>query len=628
MDLNRRTDIDPDWREKYAELIATPSEAMARLQPGTRVFIGTACGEPVALVNALTERARDLADLELVQVLPFGDAPYAKEEFIHNVRINSFFISDSIREAVQQGWGDYTPISLSDVPKLFRTGRLPIDVAMIQVSPPDERGMCSLGISVDIVKAAAENAVLVIAQVNMNMPRTLGDKGLHVYDMDILVPVDEPLLTIAPAPLDDVTRQIGERIASLVDDGATLEFGIGRIPHAMIEFLKGKKNLGIHTEMLTERIIELVEEGVITGSEKSKDRDKIVASFCIGSPRLYNYIHDNPKFSFRPTEYVNDPFVISQQDQMIAINTAISVDLTGQVCADSIGAKFFSGLGGQMDFNRGATRAINGKAIIALPSTAETKDGRVSRIKAILDPGSGVVTTRGDVHYVVTEYGSAYLHGKSVQERALALITIAHPDYREELLYQAIELKYLRQDLAGVEGKIKVGPPDYRFTYVVNNGTEVTFRPIRPTDAPLVKDLLYQLSEQTLYYRFFTHMKRFPSKQIQDFVYIDNRHDVAIVGVLPEAFGEQIIAVGRYYLNEKTNRAEVAFVVMDDWQNRGIGSYLNRLLIRLAKGQGISGFTAEVLRDNKAMQAVFNKSGERVTSQLNGNVYSYEIDFE
>jgi RimJ/RimL family protein N-acetyltransferase/acyl CoA:acetate/3-ketoacid CoA transferase beta subunit len=499
-------------------------------------------------------------------------------------------------------------------------------VALIQVSPPDDKGRCSLGISVDVVKAAAENAGLVIAQVNDQMPRTCGDEGLHVYDIDILVPLDGPLQEVEPAKTSETTRQIGQHLASLVEDGSTLELGIGEIPQALFEFLRSKKNLGIHTEMFTDEIIDLIEDGIITGSEKTLDRGKIVASFCMGSARLYNYIHGNPKFVFKPTDYVNNPLIIAQQPRMVAINTALQVDLTGQVCADSLGSKFFSGFGGQLDFNRGAAMAKGGKAIIALPATA--MEGKVSRIVSQLSPGAGVVTTRADVHYVVTEYGVAYLHGKNVQERALALISIAHPDSRAQLLREAIELKYVRQDMATIEGKIKVGPPPFRTAHVLADGTEITFRAILPTDAPLVKDLLYQLSEQTIYYRFFTHLKRFPTKQIQDFVYVDSRHDVAIVGTLPDAGGERIVAIGRYYLDEKTNRAEVAFVVADEWQNRGIGTGLHRYLMRIAKGQGISGFRAEVLRDNKAMQAVFNKSGCRVASRMNGNCYSYEIEFD
>ena len=345
----------------------------------------------------------------------------------------------------------------------------------------------------------------------------------------------------------------------------------------------------------------------------------------MGSKKIYDYIDNNPLFSFHPTEYVNDTYVISQQHKQVAINVALEVDLTGQVCADSLGTRFYSGIGGQVDFNRGAARSHEGKAIIAMPSTA--KKGTISRIVSHLSQGAGVVTTRGDVHYVVTEYGVAYLHGKSVQERALALISIAHPDYREQLLKDAIEAKYVRSELADVEGKIHVGPQELKTSFLLDDGTQVGFRPIHPTDQERMRDLFYNLSQQTVYYRFMSRMKRIPQKQIQEFVYIDHRNEVVIVGTLPEASGEEIIAVGGYYLDPHTNRAEVAFVVRDAWQDRGIGTFMMKFLTSIARRNGIAGFTAEVLQENRGMQSVFNKSGLKVKSRLEGGVYSYEMEF-
>ncbi|MDY0001109.1 MAG: GNAT family N-acetyltransferase, partial [Polyangia bacterium] len=400
---------------------------------------------------------------------------------------------------------------------------------------------------------------------------------------------------------------------------------IGRIPHAVLEFLREKKDLGIHTEMLTDPLVDLVESGAITGARKTMDRGKIVASFCLGTRRLYDFIHDNPMFAFRPTEYVNDPYIISRQHKMVAINVALEVDLTGQVCSDSIGSKFFSGIGGQVDFNRGAARSVGGKAIIALPSTA--KEGTISRIVPTLSPGAGVVTTRGDVHYVVTEHGVAYLHGKSVAERAMALISIAHPDYRAGLLRKAVELKYLRMEMQDMEGKLVVGNPELHTSLLLDDGTRVNFRPIHPTDEPRMRDLFYALSQETIYYRFMHRMDRIPRRQIQEFVYVDHRNEVTIVGTIPEAHGEDIIAIGAYYLDLKTNHAEVAFVVRDDWQNRRIGSFLNRYMATIARRNGIAGFTAEVLRENKGMQAIFHNSGFRVRSRLSEGVYHFEIDF-
>ncbi len=620
------SEFDTNWQERYAEMVTTPEGAVSHLKPGQRVFIGTGCAEPLELVKALTQRSKQLPDTEIVHLLTFGEAPYAHKEMTKFFRINSFFIAENVRDIIQEGLGDYTPIFLSDIPRLFQSGQLPLDAALIQVTPPDHRGMCSLGVSVDIVRSAAENASIVIAQVNPNMPRTRGQSELHVFDFDYLVPCDAPLLETTYGEETEETRQIAEYVAALVEDRSTIEVGIGRIPHSFLGFLKDKKDLGIHTEMITDGIIDLVESGVINGSNKTLDRGKIVASFCLGTRKLYDYIDDNDTFSFQPTEYVNDPFVISQHHKMVAINVALEIDLTGQVCADSIGSKFFSGVGGQVDFNRGAARAHRGKAIIALPSTA--RDGSISRIVCHLSPGAGVVTTRADVHYVVTEYGVAYLHGKSVQERALALISIAHPDFRAGLLRSAIDAKYLSADFADIEGKIVIGPKELRTTMLMPDGTQISLRPIHPTDEPRMRSLFYELSQQTLYYRFMSDLKRIPRKQIQDFVYIDHRNDIAIVATVPEAEGEKIVAIGRYYLDPTTNMAEVAFVVHDDWQRRGIGTFMFNHLVKIARRNGIRGFTAEVLAQNKPMQSVFDHSNCKTQSRLEEGVYSYKMLFE
>ena len=625
MSADREPTYDVTWQEKYKGMVSTPEEAVAIVRPGQRVFVGTGGAQPLALVRALVARHSELADTQVIHMLTLGEAPYAFKDLTDYFSVNTFFVADNVRNIIQEGYGDYTPIYLSDVPRLFKSGQMPLDVALIQVSPPDSQGRCSFGISVDIVKSAAENAGLVIAQVNPQMPRTLGDSFVSVYDLDVLVPVDEPLVEMNAPVITETSRAIGGNIASLVDDGSTLEMGIGRIPHAVLEFLGGKKDLGIHTEMVTDAVIDMIESGIITGAQKTTDRGKVVTSFAMGTKRLYDYVDNNPMFSFNPTEYVNDPFVIGQQHKMVAINTALEIDLTGQVCADSLGTKFYSGIGGQVDFNRGAARSAGGRAIIALPSTAQ--NGTISRIVATLTPGAGVVTSRGSAHYIVTEYGVAYLHGKSVQERAMALISIAHPDFREELLAKAIEYKYLRPEMADVEGKIFIGPKELRTTMLLDDGTLVSFRPVHPTDEAGTRDLFYDLSKETVYYRYMSHMKRIPRKQVRNFVYIDHRNEVAVVATLPEAYGEEIICVGRYYLDPKSNRAEVAFVVRDAWQNRGIGTFILKHLVNIAKRNGIAGFTAEVLRDNKAMQAVFNHSGLKVRSNLSEGVFHFDMDF-
>jgi len=623
---------DVNWQENYADMIVTPKKALENVQPGQRVFIGTGCGEPVDLVSALTARAGELADVEIIQLLTKGEAPYAEKSLSECFKINSFFIGSNVRKLIQEGLGNYTPILMSDIPRLFHSGRLPLDVALIQVSPPDATGKVSLGISVDIVKSAAENASLVIAQVNPKMPYVHGDSLLDIYDLDLLVPVESELIERGSGPVHEIAEKIGKNVASLIPDGATVEFGMGRIrgvgrlPQAIQDYLHDKKDLGIHTEMLTDGIIDLIESGAVTGVRKTMDQGRITTSFCMGTRRLYDYIDDNPLFCFRPTEYVNDSNIIGKQNRMVSINQALEIDLTGQVCSDSVGGKFYSGIGGQVDFNRGATRSSGGRPIIVMPA-ADASATR-SRIVCTLQPGSGVVISRGTVHFVVTDYGVAYLHGKSIQERVMALISIAHPNFREQLFQDAIEVKYIPPDMAGLGSRFMVpGEDSMRTSLLLDNGNQVSFRSIRPTDEPNMRDLLYDLSQETVYYRFMSRQKRFVHRQIHDFVYIDHRRDVAVVGTVPEATGEEIVAVGRYFLNDRTNKAEVAFVIRDDWQNMGIGKFLFRHLIAIARRNGIAGFTAEVLRDNRRMQNIFNHSGYKVNSMIEEGVYSFEIDF-
>ena len=624
--------IDINWQENYADMIATPKKALAVVRPGQRVFVGTGCGEPQELVSALTARAGQLADVEIVQLFTKGEAPYAEKRLADCFKVNSFFIGSNVRKLIQEGLGDYTPILMSDIPRLFHSGQLPIDVALIQVSPPDATGKVSLGISVDIVKSAAENASFVIAQVNSKMPYVHGDSLLDIYDLDLLVPVEAELIERGSGPVREVSEKIGRNVAALIPNGATVEFGLGRIrgvgrlAQAIQTFLYDKKDLGIHTEMLTDGIIDLIESGVVTGSRKTMDRGKVTASFCMGTKKLYDYINDNPLFCFRSTEYVNDSNIIGKQKRMVSINQALEIDLTGQVCSDSVGRKFYSGIGGQVDFNRGATRSQGGRPIIVMPSTNASESR--SRIVCTLQPGSGVVVSRGTVHYVVTEYGVAYLHGKSIQERVMALISIAHPNFREQLFKDATEARYIPPDMAGLGDRFMMpGEESMRTTYLLDNGTQVSFRSVRPTDEPNMKGLLYDLSQETVYYRFMSHQKRFTHRQIQDFVYIDHRRDVAMVGTVPDASGEEIIAVGRYFLNERLNKAEVAFVIRDEWQNMGIGTFMFKHLLDVARRNGIAGFTAEVLRDNRRMQSIFTRSGYKVQSSIEEGVYSFVIDF-
>lgn len=429
------------WQTRLKQKTVSAAEALSRVQSGMRVFIQGACATPQALVQALADRANELTDVEVVHLHTEGPAPYVAPEMAGHFRLRALFMGANVREAVNAGRADYVPVFLSDIPALFRSGDLPVDVALLNVSAPDEHGYCSYSTSVDCAKSAAESAKIVIAQVNDQMPRTLGDSFIHVDQLTWAVGVSAPPFVVQPEPVGPVEARIGAFVADLVEDGSTLQMGIGAIPNAALAALTGKHDLGIHTEMFSDGVVDLVERGVITGAKKTLRRGKIVSAFVMGTERTYQFVHDNPMVEMHPIEYTNDTSVIRRNDRMVAINSAIQIDLTGQVVADSIGFRFYSGVGGQMDFMRGAALARDGRPIIALPSTA--KDGTISRIVGVLEPGSGVVTTRAHVHYVVTEHGVAYLHGKSIRERVRALISLAEPAFRDELMTFAKKHRYL-----------------------------------------------------------------------------------------------------------------------------------------------------------------------------------------
>jgi len=613
-----------NWQDKYKDRVGSAAEAMKLIKAGNSIFIGTACGQPQYLVNALVEHGRHITDAHIIHLLTMGTAPYADERFRGKFKLNSLFVADNVRHALEQGIGDYTPIFLSDIPREFESGRIPIDAALICVSPPDANGLCSLGVSVDIVKAAAANARYVIAQVNHHMPRTLGDSFLHVNQIDMMVPYDEPVILVPIHEPDDTLRRIGQNIARLVDDGSTIECGIGRIPQALAEFLRDKKELGVHTEMFSDWIIDLIECGAITCTKKTINHGKVIASFCMGSQRLYDYINNNAFFEFHPTEYVNDPFVISQHDKMIAINVGLEIDLTGQVCSDSLGYRFYSGIGGQVDFIRGAARSREGKPIIAMPSTA--KGGEISRIVPHLTEGAGVVTTRGDVHYVVTEYGIAYLHGKSIRERVLSLINIAHPKFRKGLVQFAKQQMYLPADQVELAWDQIRYPEELERYETLRDGTEVFLRPVKPVDEPALAEMLYSLSQASVRSRFFATTIRFPHKDVQRLTNIDYQDELAIVGVVPGPSEEEIVAIGQYFLEPKTQEAEIAFIVHDEWQQKGMGSRLLDYLVQIARKRGVRRFLARVLPGNKAMLAVFYNSGYHIESEYDGEAYSLAMD--
>jgi acyl-CoA hydrolase/GNAT superfamily N-acetyltransferase len=613
-----------DWQQVYSEKLRTPEQAVGTIRRGDKVFIGSGAAEPQVLVKALIDGAGRLADTRIMHIMTLGVAPYTEEKFTDQFRHNAFFIGANTRQAVAQGRADYTPVFLSEIPALFRNGHIPIDVALIQVSPPDRHGFCSYGVSTDVVKSASESASKVIAEINPQMPRALGDCFINIDDIDLAVPVDVPLLYSHRERADEVAKRIGKNIASLIEDGSTLQMGIGTIPDSVLHYLTDKKDLGIHTEMFSDGFMELVENNVINNSKKTIHQGKTVASFCIGSQALYDYVDNNPAIEFHPTEYANDPFIVCKNDKMCAINSAIEVDLTGQVCADSLGSLFYSGIGGQIDFVRGASRSKGGKPIIAMPSTA--KNDTVSRISVNLKEGAGVVTTRGDVHYVVTEWGVAYLHGKNIRERAMALINIAHPKFRKKLLEGAKKLNYVYRDQI-ISPEETVYPEDLETIMVAKDGSEITVRPVVPTDEEMLSDMFYDLSDQTIINRFFSMLKSMPHRKLQKLCCIDYTAEMSLVAVIGEGPRQKVVGLGSYHLNPATHRAEIAFLVADAWQGKGIGTFMMQMLVKIARSKNIKGLTAEVLRDNVAMIALMHKSGVPTKSVPVDGSYLFTMDF-
>ncbi len=435
-----------DYNKLYQSRVVTAEEAVQQIKSGQRLFLTGNCSVPHKVLEALVKYAPELQGIEICHALTIGPTNYVQPEMEGHLHVNTMFISANVRQAVHEGRVDFTPVLLSEFTLLFKNKHLPLDVALIHCAPPDEHGFCSLGIEVGLTKTPAESAKIIIAEVNQQMPRTLGDSFIHLSRIDYIVPVNYklPELAMVAGSPDPVVDKIASYIAEMIPDGATMQMGIGEIPDSVLNYLYGKKDLGVHSELFSDGVIDLFEAGVLTGGRKSIHPGKMIAGFILGSQRLYDWVDDNPLIELHPTEYVNDPYVIAQNERQVAINSAIEVDLTGQVCADSIGTKLYSGVGGQLDFIYGASRSKDGVPIIALPSTTVLRDGTViSRISAMLNPGAGVTTTRNHVHYIVTEYGVADLYGKTIRQRAKQLINIAHPDFREDLSRQASDLRYI-----------------------------------------------------------------------------------------------------------------------------------------------------------------------------------------
>jgi len=615
--------------QQYPDKFAAEDSIFSRIHPGNRIFIGTGCGEPQCLVHSLIEFVRAhpkaFVDTELLQVWTLGVAPYSDEKFRDNFRQNSFFIGNNSRQAVNQGLADYTPIFLSQVPGLFNRKLVPIDVALIQTSFPDEHGFMSLGISVDIVKAAVENAALVIAQLNVEMPRIHGDTFLSIDDVDFFLPCDEPLLEFSASVSDDIAEKIGKYVARIVQDGDTIQVGYGSIPNAILSHLRDKKHLGVHTELLTDGVVDLMKAGVIDNSRKDLNRGKTVAAFCMGHRDTYRYLHDNPAIEFRQVSYTNNPTVLARQRNMTAINSALEIDLTGQATAESIGEVFYSGIGGQADFMRGAILSPGGKTILAIQSTAEF--GAVSRIVPFLKEGAGVTLGRGDIHYVVTEYGIAYLHGKNIRERAMDLIAIAHPKFRAGLIDEAKRRHLIYKDQAYVTGGGGEYPEFLEAHRTTKSGFPLFLRPVRMNDEPLLKDFFYHLSTDCMYSRFISSRTDMPHERLQKFVAINYNREVVILATIEQDGKEEVVGMGQYIIDEKSHTAEVAFVTLDSYQGKGIGLELLSYLTFLAKKQGLLGFAATVLQENRPMLHLFESMGFEIEKRLDAGSYELTMSF-
>ncbi len=591
-----------------ASKLKTPEQAVSAVKSGDRVFIGTACATPRVLIQALEGREDPLYDVKLIHFLTDGAIPIEngmpKTKFQHKV----FFVGSDTREAIKQSKAEYIPISIAHVPRLIKNETIPINVAMIQVSPPDSNGFVSLGISVDIVRAAVLKAKTVIAEVNPNMPLTHGDSLIPVDRIDVFVEVNSPVIEYLHEPADTIGEQIARYVARIIHDNSTLHTGIGRIPNEMLKYLTNRKNLSIHSDVITEPVIDLIEKNVISGP--------IVTSYCMGSNALYDLIDKNTQFSFHPIDYIFRPDIISGINRLVSVTQAFSIDLMGQACADQFGGEFYGGISAQPEFIRAAALSPGGKSIICLSST--TDDDKESRIRPLLREGEGVTIPRSEVHYVITEYGSAYLYCKSIQEKALALIEIAHPDFRSWLLEEGIRLGYIKK---GQKLKSKIAYPENEEREVqLKNGEKVLIRPAKASDAGGMQDIFYNMRKEDIYTRFFTHLASFTDKMAQHLCNVDCENEMAFTAVVGERENEKVIGSACYFVDPTDNLGEVAYMIRPEWQKCGLGSALQQRMREYAQSKGLRGFKANILVENIKMQQVIKK-GEKVSFARHGCEY-------
>jgi acyl-CoA hydrolase/GNAT superfamily N-acetyltransferase len=600
----------------HADKVTTADLAVERIPGGSHVFVGTACATPTALVGALESMTTPPTDIELVHFITLGGVPHdAEGRATTRFRHRTFFVDSDIRAAVRQGLAEYVPLSITRVPQLIEIGRIRVDVALIQVSMPDEFGYVSLGVSVDVLPAAIAKSSLVIAEVNPAMPRSMGDSMLHISEIDCLVPVASPIAEyVHPATEAQVVERIARYISGIIEDGSTLQIGLGRVTNAALKYLSDRRDLGVHSDVITDGIIPLLEKGILTGSRKSQNRGKIVTSFAIGSRRLYDLIDRNPLFSFQPIDVVAHPTTVAAQHRMVSVTQAFAMDLTGQVCVDQLDGEFYSGIAAQGEFLRGASRSEGGKAIICLAST--TDDGGQSRVRAVLAPNEGVTIARTDVHYVITEFGIAYLFGKSIRERAIAMIDVAHPKFRATLLAEAKAMGYL-PEWQTLQNMLAY-PVEEEVTVTLKDRRTVLLRPAVSSDGNGIRDLFHAMSETDVFTRFFRRVRELSGQDVQRLCNVNFENEVAFVAVSGTRENPEIVAQACYFIDASTNLAETAFMVSPRWQGCGLGAALQKRMAEHAVARGVRGFVAEMLSTNAHMVRLAHTGSANVSVESSG----------
>lgn len=576
----------------------TPEQAVAVVKSGDRVFIGTACATPRRLIQALETQGQKLYDVKLIHFLTDGAIPLEdgipETRFQHKV----FFVGSDTREAVKKGKAEYIPISIAHLPRLIKNETIPVDVALVQVSSPDDNGFVSLGVSVDITRAAVLKAKTIIAEINPNMPYTHGDSLISVDRIDVFVEVDSPVIEYLHEPADAIGEQIARYVARIIHDNSTLHTGIGRVPNEMLKYLTNRRNLSIHSDVITEPVIDLIKMNVITGP--------VFTSYCMGTKVLYDLINKNAQFSFHPIDYICRPEIISEIDRLVSVTQVFSIDLMGQACADQYGGEFYGGISAQPEFIRAAAISSGGKSIICLSST--TDDGKESRIRPLLREGEGVTIPRSEIHYVITEYGIAYLYCKSIQEKALALIEIAHPDFRSWLIEEGIRLGYLK---TGQTLRSKTAyPENEEREFCLKNGRKVLVRPAKASDATGLQDIFYNMEPKDIYTRFFMHLASFTDKMAQHLCNVDYENEMAFTAVVGERENEKVIGSSCYFIDYTDNLAEVGYMIRPEWQRCGLGSALQGRMAEYAQSKGVRGFKANILAENIKMQQLIKKGGK------------------